>query len=119
MHGMKTGAMLQASVLMGGVVVGAGSTTREGLEAYCDAVGLAFQVADDILDVTADTQTLGKTAGKDEAGNKPTYVSLLGVEGARSLLAQLCEVAHEALRPLGPASQRLGEIADYIVGRRH
>ncbi|HCN72710.1 MAG TPA: geranyl transferase, partial [Pusillimonas sp.] len=119
MHGMKTGAMLQASVLMGGVVVGAGSTTREGLEAYCDAVGLAFQVADDILDVTADTQTLGKTAGKDEAGNKPTYVSLLGVEGARSLLAQLCEAAHEALRPLGPASQRLGEIADYIVGRRH
>ena len=119
MHGMKTGAMLQASVLMGGVVVGAGSATREGLEAYSDAIGLAFQVADDILDVTADTQTLGKTAGKDQALNKPTYVSLLGVDGARALLAQLCEAAHEALRPLGSAGQRLGEIADYIVGRPH
>lgn len=119
MHGMKTGAMLQASVLMGGVVVGAGSATREGLEAYSDAVGLAFQVSDDILDVIADTKTLGKTAGKDEAGNKPTYVSLLGVDGARLMLGQLREAAHEAIRPLGPASQRLGEIADYIVGRQH
>jgi farnesyl diphosphate synthase len=119
MHGMKTGAMLQASVLLGGIVVGAGSAIREGLDAYADAMGLAFQVADDILDVTADTNTLGKTAGKDQAGNKPTYVSLLGVEGARELLLELREEARAALRPLGPAAQRLNELADFIVGRNH
>ena len=119
MHSMKTGAMLQASVLLGGVVTGAGSSTREGLERYASAVGLAFQVADDILDVTADTSVLGKTAGKDVQNNKPTYVSLMGVQGARELLESLRQEAHAALLPLGPAAHRLGEIADYIVGRDH
>ncbi len=117
MHSMKTGAMLQASVLLGGIVVGAGSSAREGLERYADAVGLAFQVADDILDVTGDTVVLGKTAGKDSQDNKPTYVSLLGIDGARELLESLRQEAHAALRPLGPAGLRLGEIADFIVGR--
>ncbi|OXR49234.1 MULTISPECIES: polyprenyl synthetase family protein [unclassified Pusillimonas] len=117
MHTMKTGAMLQASVLLGGIVVGAGSAAREGLERYAAAVGLAFQVADDILDVTADTAVLGKTAGKDQQANKPTYVSLLGVDGARDFLETLRLEAHAALRPLGPTGQRLAEIADYIVGR--
>lgn len=119
MHSMKTGAMLQASVLLGGIVVGAGSATREGLERYASAVGLAFQIADDILDVTADTAVLGKTAGKDLQNNKPTYVSLLGVDGARELLGSLRKEAHLALLPLGPAGHRLGELADYIVGRDH
>ena len=119
MHSMKTGAMLQASVLLGGMVVGAGSATREGLERYASAVGLAFQVADDILDVTADTAVLGKTAGKDLQNNKPTYVSLLGVEPARELLESLRQEAHSALLPLGPSGHRLGELADYIVGRDH
>lgn len=119
MHSMKTGAMLQASVLLGGIVVGAGSATREGLERYASAVGLAFQIADDILDVTADTAVLGKTAGKDLQNNKPTYVSLLGVDGARELLGSLHKEAHLALLPLGPAGHRLGELADYIVGRDH
>ena len=119
MHSMKTGAMLQASVLLGGIVVGAGSATREGLERYASAVGLAFQVADDILDVTADTAVLGKTAGKDLQNNKPTYVSLLGVEPARELLESLRQEAHSALLPLGPSGHRLGELADYIVGRDH
>ncbi|MFA5596013.1 MAG: polyprenyl synthetase family protein [Pusillimonas sp.] len=119
MHSMKTGAMLQASVLLGGIVVGAGSATREGLERYASAMGLAFQVADDILDVTADTAVLGKTAGKDLQNNKPTYVSLLGVDGARGLLESLRKEAHSALLPLGPAGHRLGELADYIVGRDH
>jgi farnesyl diphosphate synthase len=117
MHVMKTGAMLQASVLLGGIVAGASSTARDGLEAYAGAIGLAFQVADDILDVTADTATLGKTAGKDAVGNKPTYVSLLGLEGSRKLLETLRDEAHAALLPLGMAGTRLAEIADYIVRR--
>jgi len=117
MHGMKTGAMLQASVLLGGVVAGASSTVRQGLEAYADAVGLAFQVVDDVLDVVADTATLGKTAGKDAAGNKPTYVSLLGLDGSRELLRALRDEARAALLPLGPSGTRLAELADFIVGR--
>ena len=119
MHSMKTGAMLEASILLGGVVAGAGSSVREGLERYAAAVGLAFQVVDDILDVTADTATLGKTAGKDAAENKPTYVSTLGLQGSRDLLHSLHGDALAALRPLGPAADRLACIADFIVGRDH
>lgn len=117
MHIMKTGAMLEASVLLGGIVAGASSTIRTGLETYAQAVGLAFQIADDILDVTSDTVTLGKTAGKDEASNKPTYVSLLGLDEARALTLELRDRAHAALLPMGPASRRLAELADFIVGR--
>ncbi|MDS1142106.1 polyprenyl synthetase family protein [Pusillimonas sp. SM2304] len=117
MHSMKTGAMLEASVLLGGIVAGAGSAVRQGLESYAAAVGLAFQVVDDILDVTADTATLGKTAGKDAAGNKPTYVSIMGLDGSRELLHSLHAQAHAALLPLGPAAAHLAGIADYIVGR--
>ncbi len=119
MHAMKTGAMLEASVLLGGVVAGASSTVRQGLEDYAAAIGLAFQVVDDILDVTADTATLGKTAGKDAAVDKPTYVSVLGVTRSRELLESLRAQAHDALRPLGSASHRLAEVADFIVGRDH
>ncbi|HEY9281276.1 MAG TPA: polyprenyl synthetase family protein, partial [Eoetvoesiella sp.] len=117
MHVMKTGAMLGASVLLGGIVAGASSTTRDSLEAYAAAIGLAFQVADDILDVTADTATLGKTAGKDAAENKPTYVSLLGLDGSRELLHVLRDEARTALLPLGAAGTRLAELADFIVRR--
>jgi len=117
MHSMKTGAMLEASVLLGGIVAGAGSSARQGLETYAAAIGLAFQVVDDILDVTADTATLGKTAGKDAAGNKPTYVSSMGLEGSRELLQSLHAQARNALLPLGPSAARLAEIADFIVGR--
>ncbi|NYT81938.1 polyprenyl synthetase family protein [Alcaligenaceae bacterium] len=117
MHSMKTGAMLEASVLLGGIVAGAGSAARQGLEAYAAAIGLAFQVVDDILDVTADTATLGKTAGKDAAENKPTYVSIMGMDGSRELLHSLHAQAHAALLPLGPSAAHLASIADYIVGR--
>ncbi|MGB3289630.1 MAG: polyprenyl synthetase family protein [Burkholderiaceae bacterium] len=117
MHSMKTGALLEASVLLGGIVAGAGSSARQGLESYAAAVGLAFQVVDDILDVTSDTATLGKTAGKDAAGNKPTYVSIMGLEGSRELLQSLHAQARAAVLPLGPAAGRLADIADYIVGR--
>jgi len=119
MHAMKTGALLQASILLGGVVAGAGSQQREALEDYARAVGLAFQVADDILDSTADTATLGKTAGKDAARHKPTYTSLLGVEAARQLLADLTAAAHTAVRTLGQAGARLVQLADFIAERSH
>ena len=117
MHRMKTGALLEASVLLGGIAAGASSSTREGLERYAAAVGLAFQVADDILDVTGDTAVLGKTAGKDVMENKPTYVSTLGLDGSRRLLQDLRDEACTALLPLGPAACRLAGLADFIVGR--
>ncbi len=117
MHRMKTGALLEASVRLGGIVSGASSSARMALEHYAAAVGLAFQVMDDILDVTADTATLGKTAGKDAASNKPTMVSVLGLAGARSLLADLGRQAHEALRPLGPGAACLAGIVDAITER--
>jgi farnesyl diphosphate synthase len=117
MHSMKTGALLQASILLGGIVAGASSPTRMGLESYARAIGLAFQVADDILDVTSDTATLGKTAGKDIAGNKPTYVSLLGLDGSRELLHALRDEAKAALLPLGITGGHLLDVADFIVQR--
>lgn len=117
MHRMKTGALLEASVLLGGIVAGASSTVRAGLEAYAAAMGLAFQVVDDILDVTGDADTLGKTPGKDAAQSKSTYVSTLGLDGSRQLLIALHQQAGDALLPLGPAAQRLRELSDFIIGR--
>lgn len=117
MHTMKTGAMLACSVALGGIVSGASSTVRSALDTYAQAIGLAFQVVDDILDVTADTASLGKTAGKDAAENKPTYVSLLGIDQARALAEELRTAAHAALAPLGDSAQMLSQLADYIVLR--
>lgn len=117
MHRMKTGALLEASVLLGGIVAGASSATRQGLERYASSTGLAFQVVDDILDVTSDTVTLGKTAGKDAANFKPTYVSILGLDASRDLLDQLAKGAREALLPLGSVAAPLSGIIDYIVSR--
>ncbi len=119
MHEMKTGALLKASVLLGGIVAGASSKVRDHLQAYADAIGLAFQVADDILDVTADTDTLGKTAGKDEADNKPTYVSLMGLEAAQEFLHQLVEQAQAALLPIGEGRHTLALLAHFIAARDH
>lgn len=117
MHSMKTGAMLSCSVALGGIVAGASSAARLALDTYAQAMGLAFQVVDDILDVTVDTARLGKTAGKDVAENKPTYVSLLGLEQARAFAQELRTMAHTALVPLGGAGARLAELADFIVLR--
>lgn len=119
MHRMKTGALLEASILLGGIVAGASSNARSGLESFAASVGLAFQVVDDILDVTADSSTLGKTAGKDAAQNKPTYVSIMGLDDSRKLLLELQQQAHESLLPLGNAAGRLHDLADFIIGRSH
>ncbi|MGO4325512.1 polyprenyl synthetase family protein [Cupriavidus sp. 2TAF22] len=117
MHRMKTGALLRASVRMGAYCGKVDEAGLAALDRYAAAVGLAFQVVDDILDVTADTATLGKTAGKDAANDKPTYVSLMGLEPARELAAKLRASAHEALAVFGARAKRLGELADLIVLR--
>ena len=117
MHRMKTGALLRASVRMGALCGNIDPAGLAALDQYAAAVGLAFQVVDDILDVTADTATLGKTAGKDAANDKPTYVSLLGLDAARELASQLRTDAHEALAGFGARAGRLAELADLIVLR--
>lgn len=118
MHRMKTGALLRAAVKMGALCGdGLSADIEGGLDAYAKAVGLAFQVVDDILDVTADSATLGKTAGKDAAHDKPTYVSIIGLQASRELAAQLRRDAHAALAPLGERGLRLAQIADLVVER--
>jgi farnesyl diphosphate synthase len=118
MHRRKTGALLQASVLMGAACGEAGGPAWHSLADYGDAIGLAFQVVDDILDVTQPSETLGKTAGKDEHHNKPTYVSILGLDAARQLAGELRARAHAALRASGlPEVGRLAALADRIVDR--
>ncbi|OWW20547.1 polyprenyl synthetase family protein [Noviherbaspirillum denitrificans] len=119
MHRLKTGALLHASVLLG-ALAGKRVTHEEteSLEAYSAAIGLAFQVVDDVLDATADSATLGKTAGKDAADNKPTYVSILGLEESRALAERLRNDAHRALIPFGDKARRLRELADLIVQRK-
>lgn len=117
MHSMKTGAMLAASVALGGIVAGASSAVRQALDVYAQAIGLAFQVVDDILDVSGDATQLGKTPGKDQQENKPTYVSLLGLDAARQFAYELRDQAQGALAPLGDCGTRLAEMADFIVFR--
>ncbi len=122
MHRMKTGALLRGAVLMGALCGQAAlltECTREALSRYGDAIGLAFQVVDDLLDVEANTATLGKTAGKDAAQSKPTYVSVMGLEAARALSLRLRAQALDAIAGLGPRALRLRELADLIVCRTH
>jgi farnesyl diphosphate synthase len=118
MHRRKTGALLQASVLMGAAC---GSTSRRvtaALSDYGAAIGLAFQVVDDILDVTQESQTLGKTAGKDLSDNKPTYVSVLGLDAARRQAAALRDKAQAALQDAALAHcATLSLLADMVVER--
>lgn len=118
MHRLKTGALLRASVMLGALCGKMLSAEEESaLDKYARAVGLAFQVVDDILDATADSATLGKTAGKDEADNKPTYVSILGLEKSKELAERLRLDAHQALSPFGERAQYLHDLADLIVQR--
>ena len=118
MHRCKTGALLQASVMMGAATGPASAQALAALTTYGDALGLAFQVVDDILDVTADSAVLGKTAGKDAAADKPTYVSLMGLEAAQACADGLLAQAHEALRQSGlPHTDTLHALADW-VGQR-
>jgi len=118
MHHRKTGALLQASVMMGAACGDATPAARQALAAYGAALGLAFQVVDDILDVTQASDTLGKTAGKDLDQNKPTYVSTLGLDGARQRAALLHRQALEALAASGLVDlDALTGLADRVVRR--
>jgi farnesyl diphosphate synthase len=119
MHQLKTGALLRASVMLG-AVAGKQPAPQEAaaLDDYARAIGLAFQVVDDILDVTADSVTLGKTAGKDAANDKPTYVSILGLDASLALAEKLRQDAHQALRPFAQGARRLRELADLVVQRK-
>jgi farnesyl diphosphate synthase len=118
MHLRKTGALIRASVLIGSQAgEGVPETRRRQLDFYAKRIGLLYQVVDDILDSESDTATLGKTAGKDAAQNKPTYVSLLGLADARSFAKELLNEARESLVTLGDRSTRLRELAEYIAER--
>ncbi|HYD74710.1 farnesyl diphosphate synthase [Ramlibacter sp.] len=120
MHRFKTGALLQASVAMGAACGAPQARAREALDRYGAAIGLAFQVVDDILDVTADSQTLGKTAGKDARQDKPTYVSLLGLEPSRAHARELLAEALAALDASGLADTRaLAALARMVVERKN
>jgi farnesyl diphosphate synthase len=120
MHCLKTGALLQASVMMGAACGEPDAAAAAGLEAYGRALGLAFQVVDDILDVTADSQTLGKTAGKDAQNDKPTYVSVLGLDRSRAHARELLAQAIAALDASGLQDTRaLRALAHMVVDREH
>jgi farnesyl diphosphate synthase len=118
MHRRKTGMLLQASVMMGAACGSASVATLAALDGYGAAIGLAFQVVDDILDVTQESVTLGKTAGKDQQDNKPTYVTVLGLEAAKQLARDLRLQALQALsESLLPDPARLSLLADMVVER--
>jgi farnesyl diphosphate synthase len=120
MHGMKTGALIRAAVLIG---AGCGEPlsppVAAGLGRYADAIGVAFQVVDDILDVEASSAELGKTPGKDAQQNKPTYVTALGLDAAKAQARRLHAEARDALAPARERGRRLGEMADFIILRKH
>ncbi|MBB1486653.1 (2E,6E)-farnesyl diphosphate synthase [Oceanospirillum sp. D5] len=119
MHRHKTGALIRASVRMGALAGEASAIQLQSLTEYAVALGLAFQVQDDILDVESDTATLGKQQGADIAMNKPTYVSLLGLEKARAKAHQLIDEALESLNDFGSEADLLRELARYVIERNY
>jgi geranylgeranyl pyrophosphate synthase len=120
MHNKKTGALISASVVMGALSTGpCPDEVLDRLRTYGIAIGLAFQIKDDLLDALGNSETLGKRAGADQAADKSTYTTLLGIDGAQQKLRQLHLDAMNALSGLGPNAEYLGQIADLIVHRKH
>nr|MDQ6917005.1 polyprenyl synthetase family protein [Pseudomonadota bacterium] len=120
MHALKTGALIRAAVRLGAACGDALDQTQgDALDRYAAAIGLSFQVVDDVLDVEGTNESLGKTAGKDAMQGKPTYVSLLGLDAARNRVAELREEAHTALLGFGTRARRLNELADWIALRKN
>ena len=117
MHAMKTGALLSCSVQMGGIAAKLNPTQMQHLKNYSEALGLAFQIVDDVLDATADSQTLGKTAGKDAANDKPTYVTLMGLDYAKKAATDLQETAIASLESFGAKAGALKDLALLVVNR--
>ncbi len=116
-HPRKTGALIRAAVRCGAIAGGADEDQLAALTDYAEKVGLAFQIADDILDVTATSEELGKTAGKDAATQKLTFPAVLGLDKSRSEADRLAAEARAVLAPLGAAAEPLGNLADFIVTR--
>jgi len=117
LHILKTGALIRASVLLGAITASDDEEKIAILDHYAKNIGLAFQVVDDILDVTSDTETLGKTQGKDAAQDKPTYPSLLGLTESRKRARQLCTEALESIGEMGDAASPLRTIAHMVLNR--
>ena len=119
LHAMKTGALLRAAVRLGAIAADADPASRAALDHYADALGLAFQVRDDLLDVEGDAATLGKTAGKDAAQDKATFPALLGIEASRDRLAGLATAMHGALASINADTTLLAALARRVVERDH
>jgi farnesyl diphosphate synthase/geranylgeranyl diphosphate synthase type II len=117
MHSLKTGELIRASLALGGIAAGGSKDQLEALDRFGTHIGLAFQVVDDILDVEGNTESLGKTRGKDSEANKPTYVKLMGLEGAKAEARRQLELALDALEVFGDSAEMLRELARYIVAR--
>jgi farnesyl diphosphate synthase len=117
MHAMKTGALLSCAAQLGGIAAQLNPAQMAHLDIYSKALGLAFQIVDDVLDATADSQTLGKTAGKDAAANKPTYVTLMGLDYAQKQAKELQETAIASLDSFGASAQALKDLALLVVNR--
>ena len=118
-HTHKTGALLEISVTAGAILAGADEAAISTLSDYAKCIGLAFQIVDDVLDITTTSEELGKSAGKDLVAQKATYPSLWGIEESRRQAQQLIDQAKAAVAPLGSGSQPLLALADYIVARTH
>ncbi len=116
---MKTGALLRAAVRLGAIAGDADAATRAALDAYADALGLAFQIRDDLLDVEGDSATLGKTAGKDAAQDKATFPALLGVDASRARLRQLAQAMQDALAACGGDTAPLAALGRRAIERDH
>jgi len=119
MHRAKTGALIHAALELGAISAEATPEEKRALRTYGDAMGLAFQIKDDLLDIEGDTLTLGKPQGSDQARNKPTYPALVGVEQCRAWLIELQQQAVTALEPFGSRSQALIALAQYVIDRDH
>ncbi|WP_454829926.1 polyprenyl synthetase family protein [Pseudoxanthomonas wuyuanensis] len=119
MHALKTGALIRAAVRMGAMAGNADTDALSRVDGFANALGLAFQVRDDILDVEASSEQLGKTAGKDMAQAKSTYPALLGMAGAKAKLDELASVMQAALAPFGPRADALKALGELAINRSH
>jgi farnesyl diphosphate synthase len=117
LHAMKTGALLRTAVRFGAIAANADAAARVALDRYAEALGLAFQIRDDLLDIESDSATLGKTPGKDAAQNKATFPALLGIDGSRAKLAELAEAMRDAIAGFGARNEQLTELARQVVER--
>ena len=119
LHAMKTGALLRCAVRLGAIAAHVDAQTRQRLDVFADALGLAFQVRDDLLDVEGDSASLGKTAGKDAAQGKSTFPALLGLDNTRARLVALAATMHDALAPFGARADALAALGRAAVERTH